>query len=248
MGWRRKLIICLGACAGCVLLIALCVNYPAIDGFLRNFGRQDQGGTADYSTAEESLPVGNSGSGDGLPVPAPHQIPEGVGEISYTTPGLGGGLFEYTLHDVKIYDSAESAGVPVSECTTVYEEDETLQAQKFMVFDMSVKNLGEKPGPHDDPDAPFCLDMWVLYTEEGLSGNSGGAYECYFSEHPPQTPTSTNYYHFALEIGEEMDFQYGVSVPDELLKSQGFVLCLGSYENEHFFNPFDQRFTGVVTP
>ena len=82
MGWRRKLIICLGACAGCVLLIALCVNYPAIDGFLRNFGRQDQGGTADYSTAEESLPVGNSGSGGGLPLPAPQQNPGGGGEIS----------------------------------------------------------------------------------------------------------------------------------------------------------------------
>lgn len=244
--WRKRLIIGSSICIGCFLAVVLCINYPAVDLYLKSLGPAAFGADAG-SNGESFLSNEEDSQNEALPSPVPSQIPVNQGAVSYITPGMHGGDFKYTLHDVKIYESIEATDISASECTPHFSEDTSLQKGKFMVYDMTVENLGERPGIYDDLEFPFVLDLWVMYKDIDIS-QGVPAYECYFSQHPPQSPASTNYYHFALEPGDKMDFQYGVSVPDELLEKQGFVLCLGSYKDEQYFNPFDQKFTGVVVP
>lgn len=236
-----KIVIASIICMGCILLAFLFLEYPTFDRLLKSFITRNPERIGNFNPINSVLEEKH----ESPCVPISSQIPENRGEIFYSTVGMHDGLFLYTLHDVKIYKSVEVAGISVQECTQHFAEDESLQKQKFVVLDMSIKNQSESPGPYDDPDFPYVIDLWPMYKNIEISGNTG-AYGCYFSNHPLQSSASTNYFHFALEIGEEMDFQYGISVPDELLEKQAFVMCLGSYEDEQYFNIFDREFTGEI--
>ena len=230
-----------------LLIVSIIFSYPYfVNTFERSSDESSYYNKTDMITTPSDVDSINDGNDFGQFIPDRNKIPNNFGRISYKTTGIQGGEFEYTLNDVKIYDNFASSGLSIKDCISVFQDNIDFQKQPFILFDMTIENISEYPGPYDDPFFPFVLDMWVMYTTDKIDGLNYGAYKCYFSEHPTQTRESTNYFHFALDIGEHMDFEYGICAPIELVEKKGFLLCLGSYENEKYFNPFDEQFSREV--
>ena len=180
----------------------------------------------------------------GLPkmnIPEVSQL-KGVGETcqSDLTKFLEGKR-EYTLNNVTLYNTIMDSPISVEECTQSPTIMDKLKTYKFLIADMTVKNLNtEKLVPIDeDSPEPFLLDLITRDNMSGISSDSEirdiGSFLWYFSKHPKlDDPNLTDKYYFGFDLEPEqsMDFQIGIAIPQEAYEKKTTFIQVG-YDNEN---------------
>jgi|GEM_PF-1674957 len=240
----RKIWVIVLAALGIVAMGCLIYFYSDIEALIRHYFLKEDVVLSNGQVLE----AGDSG----LPAQDAEQINGlmGVGDtcISDCTSSRQG-IRQHTMNKVTVYDSIEASPVSIDECSEQPTLEETLLTYKFVVVDMTVKNLNEeKIEPFDEDELfPFIFDLIVRDNYEGISEDSEimkvGSYMWYFSEHPKLDNVNLEeqlYCYYDLAPGESMDYQIGIAVPEEALEKKTTYLEVSDDDDENLkgFNLF----------
>lgn len=162
----------------------------------------------------------------GVPTPAPEALATGlcgVGETIHDTATMGEGPRDYTLHSISAYDTIDESPISLSECIKSASYD-TYIAWKFVLLDMSVTNTSDSEmEPLPGEEYQFLLDL--------IPRSEGNSQLLYFSAHPDNTYSDSDYYKFNLAPGDTLDFQIGIFINPTAWEEQSVYLQVG-YDNE----------------
>lgn len=175
------------------------------------------------------------------PTIPPDALEEDEMSNSYSMEMQTSGYLEYTLTDVHFYDSFEESGVNPSDLMRSDSVTQLLDKYMFMVADFTITSNEAVPWYElNDGSMGFLMDVNPCELRILNGGNSiPEEVLCYFSNHPPISDTSTDYYGFTLENGESMAMQIGCLVPSRSVEDQSVCLVLGPTNLGYVYKLFD---------
>lgn len=190
--------------------------------------------------AEETAVQGAGGEGssaDGTGMGA-SSVAAGSGslviEAGPDKPVYDSGSLIYTLHDFKLYESAEA--VSISEEKMVLEDARSYaDRSKFLLMQVDIQNI-DYQGDDNDGNGEMNLSLFMIMPKElDESDQWGGSLPVYLSE-PGQG--ATDYYHVFVKPGETKTITVGFYVPvsdSEELRSQCRISLYGSMDEGYVY-------------
>lgn len=165
-------------------------------------------------------------SDDVIPTAAPDALAKGlrgIGETIHDTETMGEGTRDYTLNSVNVYETIDDSPISLSDCVQSASYD-TYMTWKFVLLDMSVTNTSEdEMEPRAGEKYQFMLDLIPRSEEESQL--------LYFSEHPDNSNSDSDYSKFNLAPGDTMNFQVGIFIEPSAWDEQSVYLQVG-YDTE----------------
>lgn len=149
-------------------------------------------------------------------------------------PVYDSGSLIYTLHDFKLYESAEDASI--SEEKMVLEDARSYaDRSKFLLMQVNIRNI-DYQGDDNDGNGEMNLSLFMIMPKElDESDQWGGSLPVYLSE-PGQG--KTDYYHVFVKPGETRTVTVGFYVPvnniDEL-RSQCRISLYGNMDEGYAY-------------
>lgn len=149
-------------------------------------------------------------------------------------PVYDSGSLIYTLHDFKLYESAED--VSISEEKMVLEDARSYaDRSKFLLIQVDIQNI-DYQGDDNDGNGEMNLSLFMIMPKElDESDQWGGSLPVYLSE-PGQG--ATDYYHVFVKPGETRTVTVGFYVPvsdSEELRSQCRISLYGSMDEGYVY-------------
>ena len=215
-----------GAVILVLALVALfIVFYPQFDRGARQAIRDlraDVPANGDQTSSTDGSEAGYSG----IPTAAPEALASGlrgIGETIHDRETMGEGTRDYTLNRIDVYNTISESPIPLSECIQSTSYD-TYATWKFVLLDMDVTNTSDSEiEPHAGEDYQFMLDL--------IPRSEADSQMLYFSEHPDNKNSDSDYLKFNLGAGETMNFKLGIFIRPAAWEAQCVYLQVG-YDNE----------------
>lgn len=175
------------------------------------------------SSVDEMGTSGTSAGGDSLVI-----------EVGPDKPVDNSGSLIYTLHDFKLYGSAED--VSISEEEMVLEDAGSYaDRSKFLLMQVDIQNI-DYQGDDNDGDGEMNLSLFTIVPkEQSESDQWSGSLPVYLSE-PGQK--ATDYYHVFVKPGETRTITVGFYVPvndSEELRSQCRISLYGNMDEGYVY-------------
>lgn len=143
------------------------------------------------------------------------------------------GNLVYTLHDFKLYDSPEEAGIDQDKLMTA-DAKYYMDRSKFLTVQVDINNL-DFAGDEKDGEGEMNLSLFTISPNEpDESLQWAGSYPVYLSESGEQE----KYYHVWVKPGETKTVTIGFYVPVKdtaELRSQCKISLYGSYEEGYVY-------------
>lgn len=143
------------------------------------------------------------------------------------------GNLVYTLHDFKLYDSPEEAGIDQDKLMTA-DAKYYMDRSKFLTVQVDINNL-DFAGDEKDGEGEMNLSLFTISPNEpDESLQWAGSYPVYLSEPGEQE----KYYHVWVKPGETKTVTIGFYVPVKdtaELRSQCKISLYGSYEEGYVY-------------
>lgn len=155
-------------------------------------------------------------------------------------PPLEGSL-KVSLLKKQAFDSIADTDIKETECTIPKIVSENQDLYLFLLLDIEINNIDAKLMAGFDEKLPFFIsDFFPIMELNPDNPQLGTSYTgiVYFSEHPPITDTSTNYYHYNIEPGKKLKCQMGIFAPKIDYENNNLWLSIGAGTGL-FFELFD---------
>lgn len=144
------------------------------------------------------------------------------------------GNLVYTLHDFKLYDSPEEAGIDKDKLMTI-DAEYYMDRSKFLTVQVDINNI-DFAGDEKDGEGEMNISMFTISPNEpDESLQWEGSYPVYLSE-PGE---KEKYYHVWVKPGETKTVTIAFYVPVEdaaKLRSQCKISFCGSYEEGYVYD------------
>lgn len=141
------------------------------------------------------------------------------------------GSMEVTLRSKQVFDSIKDSGLDTSECVIPQMVVDKPELYVCLLLDIEIKNIDAKLKPGFDEELPFLISDLFPITEVNPDRPELGKYYAgtiYFSDHPPITDTSTDYYHYNILPGETKNYQVGIIAPKADYENDNLWLSVGA--------------------
>lgn len=152
------------------------------------------------------------------------------------------GNMEVTLLKKQVFQTVEESGIDPAECIDFSFFLEEPEKYVFLLLDVEVYNIDAVLDEGFDEELPFLISGFFPITEVNEDNPEMGSYGCeiiYFSEHPPITSTSTNYYHYDIAPGERLRCQMGIMAAKVDYENQNLWLSIGGLTTGNYFELFE---------
>lgn len=193
---------------------------------------EDSTGETDAQGAgEEGNPADETGIGTSSAAVGSGSL---VIEAGPDKPVYDSGSLIYTLHDFKLYESAEAASI--SEEKMVLEDARSYaDRSKFLLMQVDIRNI-DYQGDDNDGNGEMNLSLFMIMPrEQDESDQWGGSLPVYLSE-PGQG--AADYYHVFVKPGETRTVTVGFYVPvsdGEELRSQCRISLYGNMDEGYVY-------------